>query len=111
MGKFNFIWAIICAPSALHQTVILSEIQWLMNFTKFRKVFNDGWACTDILSFPGHPSGPSGSDPISMMEYYMKKAAEEEKLRPYKSSKDEMPPPASLQGLSLILFDSAISLF
>ncbi|XP_009757640.1 SURP and G-patch domain-containing protein 1-like protein [Nicotiana tabacum] len=53
---------------------------------------------SDSAGKSGHPSGPSGSDPISMMEYYMKKAAEEEKLRPYKSSKDEMPPPASLQA-------------
>ncbi|XP_059311539.1 SURP and G-patch domain-containing protein 1-like protein isoform X2 [Lycium ferocissimum] len=45
----------------------------------------------------GHSSGPSGSDPIAMMEYYMKKAAAEEKLRAPRSSKDEMPPPASLQ--------------
>ncbi|KAJ8573546.1 hypothetical protein K7X08_010057 [Anisodus acutangulus] len=45
----------------------------------------------------GHPSGPLGSDPIAMMEYYMKKAAQEEKLRAPRSSKDEMPPPASLQ--------------
>ncbi|KAK4372186.1 hypothetical protein RND71_007570 [Anisodus tanguticus] len=45
----------------------------------------------------GHVSGPSGSDPIAMMEYYMKKAAQEEKLRAPRSSKDEMPPPASLQ--------------
>ncbi|MCD7447448.1 hypothetical protein HAX54_029714 [Datura stramonium] len=43
-----------------------------------------------------HPAGPSGSDPIAMMEYYMKKAAQEEKLRALRSSKDEMPPPASL---------------
>ncbi|KAL1561974.1 SURP and G-patch domain-containing protein 1-like protein [Salvia divinorum] len=46
----------------------------------------------------GESSAPSGSDPIAMMEYYMKKAAEEEKLRPHKQSKDEMPPPASLQA-------------
>ncbi|XP_010523679.1 PREDICTED: SURP and G-patch domain-containing protein 1-like protein [Tarenaya hassleriana] len=41
-----------------------------------------------------------GTDPISMMEFYMKKAAEEEKVRQPKQSKDEMPPPASLQGSS-----------
>lgn len=46
----------------------------------------------------GESSAPVGSDPIAMMEYYMKKAAQEEKLRPPKHSKDEMPPPASLQG-------------
>ncbi|GAB2289056.1 hypothetical protein Dimus_023358 [Dionaea muscipula] len=40
----------------------------------------------------------SGSDPIAMMEYYMKKAAQEERRRPLKHSRDEMPPPASLQG-------------
>lgn len=34
----------------------------------------------------------------------MKKAADEEKLRAPRSSKDEMPPPASLQGWSLVLF-------
>ncbi|KAF3628119.1 SURP and G-patch domain-containing protein 1-like protein [Capsicum annuum] len=54
------------------------------------------WAHTDIV-FSGHSSGPSGSDPIAMMEYYMKKAAAEEKMRAPRSSKDEMPPPASLQ--------------
>ncbi|KAG6382518.1 hypothetical protein SASPL_157812 [Salvia splendens] len=48
----------------------------------------------------GESSGPPGSDPIAMMEYYMKKAEQEEKLRPLKVSKDEMPPPASLQGSS-----------
>lgn len=48
----------------------------------------------------GESSAPTGSDPIAMMEYYMKKAAQEEKLRPAKYSKDEMPPPASLQAAS-----------
>lgn len=43
-------------------------------------------------------SAPSASDPIAMMEFYMKKAAQEEKRRQPKHSKDEMPPPASLQG-------------
>ncbi|KAL0379902.1 UNVERIFIED_CONTAM: SURP and G-patch domain-containing protein 1-like protein [Sesamum angustifolium] len=46
----------------------------------------------------GESSAPTGSDPIAMMEYFMKKAAQEEKLRPPKPSKDEMPPPASLQA-------------
>ncbi|XP_010426812.1 PREDICTED: SURP and G-patch domain-containing protein 1-like protein [Camelina sativa] len=45
-------------------------------------------------------SGPRGADPISMMEFYMKKAAQEEKMRRPRQSKDEMPPPASLQGPS-----------
>ncbi|KAK4411036.1 SURP and G-patch domain-containing protein 1-like protein [Sesamum angolense] len=39
----------------------------------------------------GESSAPTGSDPIAMMEYFMKKAAQEEKLRPPKPSKDEMP--------------------
>ncbi|KAK6928700.1 SWAP/Surp [Dillenia turbinata] len=46
----------------------------------------------------GESSAPTGSDPISMMEFYMKKAAQEERRRQPKQSKDEMPPPASLQG-------------
>ncbi|KAL1199841.1 SURP and G-patch domain-containing protein 1-like protein [Cardamine amara subsp. amara] len=45
-------------------------------------------------------SGPRGADPISMMEFYMKKAAQEEKMRRPRLSKDEMPPPASLQSPS-----------
>ncbi|KAG2668628.1 hypothetical protein I3843_14G000500 [Carya illinoinensis] len=43
-------------------------------------------------------SAPTGADPILMMEFYMKKAAQEERMRQPKQSKDEMPPPASLQG-------------
>ncbi|KAJ8485699.1 hypothetical protein OPV22_018184 [Ensete ventricosum] len=46
----------------------------------------------------GESSGPSSADPIAMMEFYMKKAAQEERIRQPKQSKDEMPPPASLQG-------------
>ncbi|GMN54859.1 hypothetical protein TIFTF001_023982 [Ficus carica] len=49
----------------------------------------------------GESSAPAGTDPIAMMEYYMKKAAHEEKRRQPKQSKDEMPPPASLQGEGL----------
>ncbi|CAH2064336.1 unnamed protein product, partial [Thlaspi arvense] len=45
-------------------------------------------------------SSQRGADPISMMEFYMKKAAQEEKMRRPRQSKDEMPPPASLQGPS-----------
>ncbi|VVB05446.1 unnamed protein product [Arabis nemorensis] len=45
-------------------------------------------------------SGSRAADPISMMEFYMKKAAQEEKMRRPRQSKDEMPPPASLQGPS-----------
>ncbi|GAB2300192.1 hypothetical protein Dimus_034231 [Dionaea muscipula] len=45
-------------------------------------------------------SGRSGEDPIARMEYYVKKAAQEERKRPPKHSRDEMPPPASLQGPS-----------
>ncbi|CAN0877860.1 SURP and G-patch domain-containing protein 1-like protein [Linum grandiflorum] len=37
------------------------------------------------------------TDPIAMMEFYMKKAAHEEKRKQPRQSKDEMPPPASLQ--------------
>ncbi|XP_073025423.1 SURP and G-patch domain-containing protein 1-like protein [Primulina eburnea] len=48
----------------------------------------------------GEASTPTASDPIAMMEFYMKKAAQEEKLRPPKPSKDEMPPPAALQASS-----------
>ncbi|XP_075477768.1 SURP and G-patch domain-containing protein 1-like protein isoform X1 [Primulina tabacum] len=46
----------------------------------------------------GESSTLTASDPIAMMEFYMKKAAQEEKLRPPKPSKDEMPPPAALQA-------------
>ncbi|PKA51336.1 SURP and G-patch domain-containing protein 1-like protein [Apostasia shenzhenica] len=46
----------------------------------------------------GESSGPPSSDPIAVMEYYMKKAAQEERKRQPRQSKDEMPPPASLQA-------------
>ncbi|XP_022733325.1 SURP and G-patch domain-containing protein 1-like protein isoform X2 [Durio zibethinus] len=46
----------------------------------------------------GPSSAPPGADPIAMMEFYMKKAAQEEKMRLPKQSKDEMPPPPSLQA-------------
>ncbi|KAL4605593.1 hypothetical protein ACB092_09G040700 [Castanea dentata] len=45
-------------------------------------------------------SAPTGADPIAMMEFYTK-AAQEEKFKQPKQSKDEMPPPASLQGPDL----------
>ncbi|KAH0885147.1 hypothetical protein HID58_061243 [Brassica napus] len=43
---------------------------------------------------------PRAADPVSMLDFYMKKAAQEEKTRRPRQSKDEMPPPASLQGPS-----------
>ncbi|BBG96329.1 Suppressor-of-White-APricot/surp domain-containing protein / D111/G-patch domain-containing protein [Prunus dulcis] len=49
----------------------------------------------------GELTAPTGADPIAMMEYYVKKAAQEERKRQPKQSKDEMPPPASLQAPSL----------
>ncbi|CAN0877856.1 SURP and G-patch domain-containing protein 1-like protein [Linum grandiflorum] len=42
------------------------------------------------------------TDPIAMMEFYMKKAAHEEKRKQPRQSKDEMPPPASLQSKSSV---------
>lgn len=47
----------------------------------------------------GEPSGPPSSDPIAVMEYYMKRAAQEERNRQPRFSNDEMPPPASLQAV------------
>ncbi|RZR95491.1 hypothetical protein BHM03_00024354 [Ensete ventricosum] len=49
----------------------------------------------------GEASGPPAADPIAMMEFYMKKAAQGERMKQPKQSKDEMPPPASLQGEGL----------
>jgi len=50
------------------------------------------------ISAAEEPSGSSNADSLALMEFYMKKAAREEKYRQPKQSKDEMPPPASLQG-------------
>ncbi|KAI3717328.1 hypothetical protein L1987_68889 [Smallanthus sonchifolius] len=55
-------------------------------------------ATDSAQSDSGEATAPSASDPIAMMEFYVKKAAQEEKRRRPKHSKDEMPPPASLQG-------------
>ncbi|KAL5549779.1 hypothetical protein UlMin_005010 [Ulmus minor] len=49
----------------------------------------------------GDYSSPPSTDPIAMMEFYAKKAAQEERMRQPKYSKDEMPPPASLQAGSV----------
>ncbi|OIV98979.1 hypothetical protein TanjilG_29382 [Lupinus angustifolius] len=46
------------------------------------------------------PSGSSNADSLALMEFYMKRAAQEERSRRPKHSKDEMPPPASLQTAS-----------
>lgn len=40
------------------------------------------------------------ADSLAMMEFYMKKAAAEDLRKPAKRSRDEMPPPASLQAPS-----------
>lgn len=42
----------------------------------------------------------ASTDSVSMMEYYMQKAAKEDIGKPYKRSRDEMPPPPSLQAPS-----------
>ncbi|KAI5063884.1 hypothetical protein GOP47_0020554 [Adiantum capillus-veneris] len=42
----------------------------------------------------GNQEPASAMDSVSMMEYYMQKAAKEDMHKPYKRSRDEMPPPA-----------------
>lgn len=62
-----------------------------------------------FLLADGESSGRPPSDRIAMMEFYMNKAAQEERKRQPRQSKDEMPPPASLQGhgsCTVILFSS-----
>ncbi|XP_020226081.1 SURP and G-patch domain-containing protein 1-like protein isoform X1 [Cajanus cajan] len=53
---------------------------------------------SSVGSSAEEPSGSSNADSLALMEFYMKKAAREEKYKQPKYSKDEMPPPASLQG-------------
>ncbi|KAK8914161.1 SURP and G-patch domain-containing protein 1-like protein [Platanthera zijinensis] len=53
-----------------------------------------------ISKFVCESRGPPSSDPIAVMEYYMKRAAQEERNRQPRYSNDEMPPPASLQAPS-----------
>lgn len=43
------------------------------------------------------PGGSTNASSLALMEFYMKKAAQEEKFKQPKQSKDEMPPPPSLQ--------------
>lgn len=59
-----------------------------------------------VSAIIGELTAPTGADPIAMMEYYVKKAAQEERKRQPKQSKDEMPPPASLQGSYLLLMET-----
>eukprot|EP00256_Glycine_max_P045820 XP_006598256.1 SURP and G-patch domain-containing protein 1-like protein isoform X4 [Glycine max] len=53
---------------------------------------------TSSVGSSEEPSGSSNADSLALMEFYMKKAAREEKYKQPKHSKDEMPPPASLLG-------------
>ncbi|TKY49561.1 SURP and G-patch domain-containing protein [Spatholobus suberectus] len=53
---------------------------------------------TSSVGSSEEPSGSSNADSLALMEFYMKKAAREEKGKQPKQSKDEMPPPASLLG-------------
>lgn len=75
-----------------------------MQDSQFSKIFSWIWCATSLLihvlciSVADEPSGSSNADSLALMEFYMKKAAQEEKFRQPKQSKDEMPPPASLQG-------------
>lgn len=55
-----------------------------------------------MMLLVGESSASAGADPIAMMEFYMKKAAQEERRRLPKQSKDEMPPPASLQSINIL---------
>ncbi|KZV48732.1 SWAP (Suppressor-of-White-APricot)/surp domain-containing protein [Dorcoceras hygrometricum] len=73
-----------CTMGKLH-SIVVKKLRFLMVFCY-------------ISSYSCESSTPTASDPIAMMEFYMKKAAQEEKLRPPKPSKDEMPPPAALQA-------------
>lgn len=52
------------------------------------------------------PGGSSKANSLALMEFYMKKAAQEEKFKQPRHSKDEMPPPPSLQGST---FDASAS--
>ncbi|CAI8585113.1 unnamed protein product [Vicia faba] len=52
------------------------------------------------------PSGSTSASSLALMEFYMKKAAQEEKFKQPKHSKDEMPPPPSLQ---VSTFDASAS--
>ncbi|CAN6205854.1 unnamed protein product [Urochloa humidicola] len=49
-------------------------------------------------AYEGDPNTSAPSDPVALMEFYAKKAAQEECKRPLRQSKDEMPPPPYLQG-------------
>jgi splicing factor 4 len=51
-----------------------------------------------IHHFAGKLNTSVPSDPVALMEFYAKRAAQEERKRPLRQSKDEMPPPPSLQG-------------
>jgi splicing factor 4 len=51
-------------------------------------------------STSSHGDSSAPSDPVALMEFYTKKAAQEERMRPPRQSKDEMPPPPSLEGLT-----------
>ncbi|RRT84862.1 hypothetical protein B296_00012925 [Ensete ventricosum] len=81
-----------------------STIQWNSNYQTPASALYGSYEASGSSgrsSSYGEASGPPAADPIAMMEFYMKKAAQGERMKQPKQSKDEMPPPASLQGAIL----------
>ncbi|KAJ8460440.1 hypothetical protein OPV22_033366 [Ensete ventricosum] len=78
-----------------------STIQWNSNYQTPASALYGSYEASGSSgrsSSYGEASGPPAADPIAMMEFYMKKAAQGERMKQPKQSKDEMPPPASLQA-------------
>ncbi|KAF3948449.1 hypothetical protein CMV_025558 [Castanea mollissima] len=85
----------ITKETSYWDTLVESQLRIMAKFEPGSEIYTDCEA-----------SAPTGADPIAMMEFYMKKAAPEEKFKQPKQSKDEMPPPTSLQGPDLLTASS-----
>ncbi|XWS45693.1 hypothetical protein CRYUN_Cryun14cG0001700 [Craigia yunnanensis] len=77
---------------------VLQQSSYQMPASALYEINEEPRSSVTSVGRAGPSSAPPGADPIAMMEFYMKKAAQEEKMRLPKQSKDEMPPPPSLQA-------------
>lgn len=85
------------APTGLHRSSVEQRSNYQTPASALYGAY-EGSSSQGSSSSYGDYNTSAPSDPVALMEFYMKKAAQEERKRPLKQSKDEMPPPPSLQG-------------
>ncbi|RCV13670.1 hypothetical protein SETIT_2G364500v2 [Setaria italica] len=85
------------APSGLYKSSFEQKSNYQTPASALYGAYEGSSSQGSSSSYGDHNTS-APSDPVALMEFYAKKAAQEERKRPLRQSKDEMPPPPSLQG-------------